>query len=456
LLYISRAKRESDVAKSILVVDDDRAIRSFVSLIMREQGYDVDEAENGRKAIELIKSGSFDLVITDLKMPDMTGIELMKETRNISGIAKWIIITAYGSIHNAVEAMKLGVSDYLTKPFSSPDELRHVVGRVLKDAESEQRISILTEEIGRNFPPFDKIFLGKKMTEIKRHVTDVAATTATVLITGQSGTGKELVAKAIHQISPRKSKPFIAVHCAALSENLLESELFGHEKGAFTGALNLRKGRFELADTGTLFLDEIGEISPSVQVKLLRVIQERTFERVGGLRSISVDVRIIASTNRDLKKEVDEGRFREDLYYRLNVFPVKLPALSEREETILPLAEYFLAKYSTAFGKKIKRFTKQAQDTLLSYHWPGNIRELQNIIERAAILAETEIDTAHLKLDSKEADGPASLNEGHLKSVEKDTIIKILSETEGNRKKAADILGISLRTLQYRIKEYGL
>jgi DNA-binding NtrC family response regulator len=450
------AERGNDVAKSILVVDDDRTIRSFICLILKEQGYEVDEAENGKKALELIKYVSYELVITDLKMPDMNGIDLMKAGRNHRGDMRWIIITAYGSINNAVEAMKLGASDYLSKPFSSPDELRHVVDRVLKDAESEQRISILAEEIGRNVPPFDKIFLGSKMSEIKRLVTDVAATTATVLISGQSGTGKEMIAKAIHQMSPRKSKPFIAVHCAALSENLLESELFGHEKGAFTGALNIRKGRFELADTGTLFLDEIGEISSSVQVKLLRVIQERSFERVGGHRLISVDVRIIASTNRDLKQETDEGRFRQDLFYRLNVFPIKLPSLKERGEAVLPLAEYFLARYSTEFGKKITRFTEQAKNTLISYHWPGNIRELQNVIERAVILAEKEIDKAHLKLDAKEDEGLSNPEDGYLKSVEKDTIVKVLSETGGNRKKTADILGISLRTLQYRIKEYGL
>jgi len=428
-------------------------MRSFISLVLKEQGYDVNQAENGSKALEMIKSDSYELVITDLKMPDMNGIDLMKAGRNLRSDMRWIIITAYGSINNAVEAMKLGASDYLSKPFSSPDELRHVVGRVLKDAESEQRISILAEEIGRNIPPFDKIFLGSNMSEIKKLVTEVASTTATVLITGQSGTGKEMIAKAIHQMSPRKSKPFIAVHCAALSENLLESELFGHEKGAFTGALNIRKGRFELADTGTLFLDEIGEISPSVQVKLLRVIQERSFERVGGHRLISVDVRIIASTNRDLKKETDAGRFRQDLFYRLNVFPIKLPSLSERGEAILPLAEYFLARYSTEFGKKTTRFTDEARNLLVSYHWPGNIRELQNVIERAVILAENEIDAMHLKLDAEVSSGH---QEKYLKSVEKDTIVKILSETGGNRKKAADRLGISLRTLQYRIKEYGL
>jgi len=444
------------LAKSILIVDDDRTIRSFISLILKEQGYEVDEAENGSKALELIKSGSYELVITDLKMPGMSGIELMKEGRKIIPGAKWIIITAYGSINNAVEAMKLGATDYLSKPFSSPDELRHVVARVVKDTESEQRINLLTEELGKNFPSVDKIFLGKKMADIKKLVTDVAPTTATVLITGQSGTGKELIAKSIHQMSPRKSKPFIAVHCAALSETLLESELFGHEKGAFTGAASLRKGRFELADTGTLFLDEIGEISQTIQVKLLRVIQERTFERVGGHRPISVDVRIITSTNRDLKNEVDEGRFREDLYYRLNVFPVKLPALIERPEAILPLAEYFLARYSAEFGKKVSGFTEDALELLKSYHWPGNIRELQNVIERAVILAGNEIDAHHLKLDVPQDGELALTKDKALKSIERDTIVKTLSETGGNRKKTADILGISLRTLQYRIKEYGL
>lgn len=292
------------------------------------------------------------------------------------------------------------------------------------------------------------------MAEVHRLVREVAPTTASVLVTGQSGTGKELVARVIHTLSPRKEKPFVAIHCSALAENLLESELFGHERGAFTGAVGTRKGRFELADGGTIFLDEIGDISPVVQVKLLRVLQERTFERVGGTRLIAVDVRIVAATHRDLKAEVAAGRFREDLFYRINVFPIDLPPLYERREAIVSLAEYFAGKFAAAFGKKITGFSREATHALLRYAWPGNVRELQNVIERAVILTSGEIDVRQLKLDL--AVESTLEGEGALRSNEREMIRKVLAETAGNRTQAARILGISLRTLQYRIKEYGL
>jgi Nif-specific regulatory protein len=311
----------------------------------------------------------------------------------------------------------------------------------------------LKKELGKKYSFSNIIGNSHKMQEVFHLISQVAKSNANVLLLGESGTGKELVANAIHYNSLRTSNPFIKVNCAALPGNLVEAELFGYMKGAFTGASMQKAGKFELANNGTIFLDEIGSLLLESQGKLLRVIQERSFERVGGHRLISVDVRIIASTNRDLKKETDAGRFRQDLFYRLNVFPIKLPSLSERGEAILPLAEYFLARYSTEFGKKTTRFTDEARNLLVSYHWPGNIRELQNVIERAVILAENEIDAMHLKLDAEVSSGH---QEKYLKSVEKDTIVKILSETGGNRKKAADRLGISLRTLQYRIKEYGL
>jgi transcriptional regulator with GAF, ATPase, and Fis domain len=285
-------------------------------------------------------------------------------------------------------------------------------------------------------------------------VNDVAPTATTALVTGQSGTGKELIARVIHDLSPRREGPFVAVHCAALAETLLESELFGHERGAFTGAVSARKGRFELADGGTIFLDEIGEISSAVQVKLLRVIQEKEFERVGGMRPISVNVRIIAATNKDLRAEVTAGRFREDLYYRLNVFPIALPSLSERREAVLPLAEYFLKKFTAAFGKSIAGFSPGARSALENYPWPGNVRELQNVMERAVILARGEIGVPHLNLEPPRA--PLVPSESVLKVNERETIRKVLDESGGNRQQAARILGISLRTLQYRIKEYGL
>jgi DNA-binding NtrC family response regulator len=442
------------MGKSILVVDDDRLIRSLISTILKEDGHRVEEAESGKSGLEKFQAADFDLVVTDLRMPDLSGLDLIREGRKLHPESRWIIITAYGSIGNAVEAMKVGASDYLTKPFGSPEELRHVVRRVLREADQEQKLSLLSEELGKQYPPSELIFLGKTMGPVRRLVEEVAPTPATVLVAGPSGTGKELVARLIHQLSSHKDGPFVGIHCAALAETLLESELFGHERGAFTGATTMRKGRFELADGGTLFLDEIGDITPAIQVKLLRVLQEKQFERVGGNRAVTVDVRIISATHRDLRSAVTEGRFRDDLYYRLNVFPILLPSLKERSEAILPLAEYFATKFGASFGKRISGFTEDAQNALISYGWPGNIRELQNVIERAVILSAGTIDASLLNLET-ESD-QRDLAEGLLKSNERELIRKTLEETDGNRRKAAEVLGISLRTLQYRIKEYGL
>jgi len=442
------------MSKRILIVDDDGPMRSFLCTVLSEEGYRLEEARNGTEGLSMLSASDFDLVITDLRMPGLSGLDLVREGKKSRPEALWVVITAYGSIGNAVEAMRAGASDYLTKPLRDPDELRHVVRRVLREAESERKIHLLSEELGRQFPSAEMIFLGKKMAQVRKLVQGVAASEATVLIMGQSGTGKELIARMIHTLSSRRESSFIPVHCAALAENLLESELFGHERGAFTGAVSARKGRFELADGGTIFLDEIGEISPSIQVKLLRVLQEREFERVGGTKSISVDVRIIAATNRDLKEEVAAGRYREDLYYRLNVFPIILPPLADRREAILPLAEFFLKKFVVASGKSIDRFTAEARKAMENYHWPGNVRELQNVIERAVILAQGEIDVRHLNLEQQVA--PNVSDGSILKENERETIGKILAEVGGNRKRAAQILGISLRTLQYRIKEFGL
>jgi DNA-binding NtrC family response regulator len=440
--------------KSILIVDDDELMRSFLLTVIKEEGHKVTEAKSGREALSALSGTEFDLVVTDLRMPDLSGLDLMRQGKTVRPDARWVIVTAYGSIGNAVEAMKAGASDYLTKPFHSPDELRHVVRRVLKEADAEARISLLSEELGRRFPPAEMIFLGKKMNQVHRLVQEVAPTPASVLISGPSGTGKELVARVIHRLSPRSDGAFVAVHCASLAETLLESELFGHERGAFTGAVSARKGRFELADGGTIFLDEIGEIPPSLQVKLLRVLQEKEFERVGGTKSLSIDARIISATNKNLKTEVIAGRFREDLYYRLNVFPIALPPLAERTEAILALAEYFVKKFTTAFGKKTAEISAEAESSLLAYPWPGNVRELQNVIERAVILSAGTIEPGHLNLDLRGAD-PAMQN-GLLRETERETMRRVLADVGGNRKKAARILGISLRTLQYRIKEYGL
>jgi DNA-binding NtrC family response regulator len=442
------------MSKRILIVDDDGPMRSFLCTVLGEEGYRLEEARNGTEGLALLSASDFDLVITDLRMPGLSGLDLVREGKKARPEALWVVITAFGSIGNAVEAMRSGASDYLTKPLRDPDELRHVVRRVLREAESERKIHLLSEELGRQFPSAETIFLGEKMAQVRKLVQGVAPSEATVLISGQSGTGKELVARTIHNLCPRREGSFIPVHCAALAENLLESELFGHERGAFTGAVAARKGRFELADGGTIFLDEVGEISPSIQVKLLRVLQEREFERVGGTKSISVDVRIIAATNRDLKEDVAAGRYREDLYYRLNVFPIILPPLADRREAILPLADYFLKKFAVASGKTIDRFTAGARAAMEKYHWPGNVRELQNVIERAVILSQGEIDVWHLNLEQQVA--PVVSDGSILKENERETIGKILAEVGGNRKRAAHLLGISLRTLQYRIKEFGL
>ncbi|MBI5444989.1 MAG: sigma-54-dependent Fis family transcriptional regulator [Deltaproteobacteria bacterium] len=442
------------MAKLILVVDDDALVRRLMAGILRQEGYAVDEASGGREGLAKLSASAYDLVLTDLKMPDVSGTDLLREGKKLRPETSWVLVTAYGSIPSAVEAVKAGASDYLSKPLKNPDELRQVVARVLREADASTRISLLSEELGRQHPPLETIFLGNRMAEVRRLVQEVAPTPATVLLTGPSGTGKELVARVLHQLSPRREKPFVAVHCAALAESVLESELFGHERGAFTGATAARKGRFELADGGTLFLDEIGELPPTVQVKLLRVLQEREFERVGGTRPISVDVRVVSATHRELKAEMAAGRFRQDLYYRLNVFPIELPRLSERVDAIAPLADYFIRKFAAGLGRALPVLSQDAMDALRAYPWPGNVRELQNVLERAVILSSGVLEARHLNLDCTPA--PPGRDAGTERVLDKETITQALARVGGHRQRAADLLGISRRTLQYRIKEYGL
>lgn len=386
----------------ILVVDDEKNMRWVLSKALRSSDYDVLEAASGPQALALAEKNPFDLVILDYKMPDMDGITVLKRLKESRPHVPVIMLTAHGNIENAVEAVKSGAAEYLTKPFDL-EELKLAVSKATRVGELEREVDLLREEIRQKVDVEAVVGTSQAMAEIYDVVKKVATSNATVMIYGESGTGKERIARAIHELSPRAHGPYIQVACAALPETLLESELFGYEKGAFTGAVGSKPGRFELADGGTLFLDEIGEISPAIQVKLLRVLQERSFERLGGTRTLTVDVRIIAATNRDLLAAIDCGTFREDLYYRLNVVPITLPPLRDRKEDIPVLVGHFLER----FGAGRRKVSKKALDALLAYSWPGNIRELENTIERAVILSEGEtLDADELPAEVREASRP--------------------------------------------------
>lgn len=439
---------------SILIVDDEPAQRQLLSGSLAKE-YAVTTAADGVEATQLLVSRSYDLIITDERMPRMDGIELIKWIREQMPEIPIIVLTAYGSIETAVEAMKLGAQEYLTKPLKSLDELRLMVRKALKQRMLQDQTLLHQAETEAQFPP-DIVAQSEKMKRVLALAAQVAPQPTTVLISGESGTGKEVVARFIHRRSPRSDHPFVAVNCAALSETLLESELFGHEKGAFTGATHSRRGRFELAHGGTLFLDEIAEMSAGLQAKLLRVLQERQFEKVGGTRTVVVDVRIIAATNKDLGSAIKEGFFRGDLYYRLNVFPLHIPALRERGEDILLLAEHFARKISNRMGRSWRLFSPAVETMLRQHSWPGNVRELQNAVERALIVAATDIIVPQdLPLSSVQS--PAALSDPlTLAEIERAAILKSLDRNHGERRQTAEELGISLRTLQYRLKEYGL
>jgi DNA-binding NtrC family response regulator len=450
----------------ILVVDDDLDQASMIKKILSREGYTVVAVTSGRAALEFASQNPVDLVITDLRMPEMDGLELFKAIKGIRPESLTIIVTAYATVESAVEAMKEGVYDYLTKPLKM-EEMKLVVGRALEAKMLRDENIYLKKELSQRFSFGQIIGKSKKMQEIYEIIEHVAQTDATVMIYGESGTGKELVARAIHYSGKRKEKPFIAVSCSAFPETLLESELFGYERGAFTGAYARKPGRFELADGGTLFLDEVGEIKPEIQVKLLRVLQDKAFERLGGKETIKVDVRIIAATNKDLEKEVAMGRFREDLYYRLNVIPIYLPPLRERKEDIPLLAEHFLRIYSEKNGKSIKRISPEAMEALMNYSWPGNVRELENVIERMVVLGTGDEITASQLPERIRNPNIANIStnlgmleipdEGiSLEDVEKMLIAKALAKANGNKSKAAKLLGITRRTLQYRLRKHRL
>ena len=438
----------------ILVVDDEIPLTSLLGRILTQAGYQVKSANSGIKALGTIGDFSPNLVITDLKMPDISGLDLLKKVRSERPEIDFIILTAYATVENAVEAMKEGALDYLIKPLKDPDELRMAVARVVERQTLMAVDTLWRNQLAEGLPPTDVIFAG--MEEVWKEIQHVAKTDATVLLQGESGTGKSLVAKAIHHLSERKG-PFVELNCAAIPETLIESELFGHEKGAFTGAIKTKRGKFELAQNGTIFLDEIGEMPLSAQAKFLRILQERTFERVGGTTTLNTSARIIAATNQDLMAGIREKRFREDLYYRLNVFPITLPPLRKRLEAIQVLTNYLVRSISTRVGKKVSEISDDTLKQIKSYKWPGNVRELHNVIERAIILSRDSRLTLPPLTDSLIEVTPESATKRlrSIRDLEKEAIEATIRETDGHRRKAAKILGISIRTLQYKLKEYG-
>ncbi len=445
---------------TILIVDDEQNTRDGLKLALEADNRKVDTAVDGEEGLSQFKKNGYDVVITDIRMPNLDGMELLKQIKEVDSSVGVIVLTAYGSIEMAVNAMKLGAYNYLTKPVNL-DELEVLVEQVLE----KRRIELENEyhrERDKNIEGIAGI-IGKSapIKNVLEQIKQIAPTKANVLITGETGTGKELVARAIHTLSPRNKRLFVPIHCAALSENLLESELFGHERGAFTGALKQRKGRFEVADQGTIFLDEISEISESIQVKLLRVLQEKEFERVGGSETISVDIRIIAATNTDLQKQVDEGKFREDLYYRLKVITLDVPPLRNRLDDIPQLTQVFVERFAKENGKKVPAVSKEVIKTFQQYQWPGNVRELQGVVESMVILArgdtlERENIPYEIRRESEDDPEPIVTGDATLADIEKQVILQSLEKYNHNRTKTAEALGIGRRTLIRKLHEFGM
>lgn len=446
----------------ILIVDDEMNVRQLLSKVLSKEGYQTFTASDGPEAYELINNTNIDIVISDIKMPGMTGIELLHKVKELEADIGFILITAFATTETAIEALKSGAQDYVTKPFDFTEILTSV-----------KKISMAkkyTDKTGMNYRTTGDTFKissnNPTMKEVLKLAKQVAKSESTVLITGETCTGKEVICSAIHQWSPRKDGPFIKVNCGAIPDNLLESELFGYEKGAFTGAVTSKPGRFEVAEGGTMLLDEIGDMSPSLQVKLLRVLQEKTFERLGGIKSIHANVRIITATNRNLMEDVREGRFRKDLYYRLNVVPIHLPPLRERKEDIDSLVEYFLAESAKISGvSNPKTVSPEVLKCFKEYSWPGNIRELENIVERCVVISgDNEIDINYLPAEIRESceecadmtEGKESLLNTAIDKIEKTAIVNALTESGGNRTKAALALGISRRSLHRKIQKYEI
>ena len=449
---------------SILVVDDKDAMRNMLVDTLMEEGHRVDAAEDGAKALDLVRNKSYDLVLTDLKMPNIDGLALLTNIKDIDGDTAVIVMTAFGTVEDAVSAMKEGAYDFITKPLDT-DHLCVLVNRALENRRLRAETTLLRQELMQEHGFNNIIAKSRRMVELCQLVQKVARSDASVMLNGESGTGKELFARAIHSLSDRRDRPYITINCAAIPRELLENELFGSEKGAFTGAHARKMGKFEIANTGTIFLDEIGDMDFALQAKLLRVLQEKSFERLGGTKPVDVDVRVIAATNMDLPELIKAKKFREDLYYRLSVFPLTIPPLRERPDDIPALSEYFIERYCREMKKPAKSLTRDAEALLGKYHWPGNVRELENTIERAVILAEgKKITPDHLAIRLRRTseiqlrDG-AGLKEigAHAQRVaERGTIIRVLKEVRGNKRKCAKVLKIDYTTLFDKIRKYEI
>ncbi len=444
----------------ILIVDDEPNARKGLADILREEGYEIREASDGEEALARLMEFAPAAVLTDVRMPRMDGITLLKRARELGSESVFVMMTAFASIETAVEAMRAGAENYLVKPLDDKAVLV-VLEKALDKLRLQRDTANLRERVRERYRFHNIVGDAPELQAVYEVVKRAAPTRATVLILGESGTGKELIAQALHEESERKDKPFIKVNCAALSETLLESELFGHEKGSFTGAIGRKEGRFELADGGTLFLDEIGDISPTLQIKLLRVLQQKEFERVGGVQTLKVDVRVVAATNRDLVAEVKTGVFREDLYYRLNVVAVTLPPLRQRKGDIPALVTHFVEKYSKAYSKEIRDLAPGTLNALLSHDWPGNVRELENVVERAVVLCKgsqlSADDLPPTLRGPRPSERPvgALIPGATLYDIEREAILRTLEIVGGSTSRAAEILGISVRKIQYRLKEYA-
>jgi len=458
-----RGGRITDMEKdvNILVVDDEEIVRESLCSWLKEDGYQAESVEDGFKALDIIKKKPWNVLFVDLKMPGMDGLEVMRRAKALQPEVPIVIITAYATVNTAVEAMKEGAYDYLVKPFN-PEEISLIIRRLIEKQALLKENIFLRKELKKQFYFQDLISKSRKMQDIFELARTVAKSTSTILILGESGTGKELLARAIHLESLRADTPFVSVSCAALTETLLESELFGHEKGAFTHAISQKKGKFEMAHGGTIFLDEIGDIGAKLQLDLLRILQEKEFSRVGGNEVIKVDVRIIAATNRDLKKAIEEGKFREDLYYRLNVISILIPPLRERKEDIPLLVDHFIEKFNIEMKKKIEGISPEALNSIMAYIWPGNVRELENTIERAMVITKgTMINVEDLGLPSRAEENSLTCaappsGDKSMKAVEKYHMAKILKENDWNIQRSAEILGIDRVTLYNKIRKYEL